>query len=107
MSLLSRVTTDHLLSVLATREFTELLAKSKISDFLILMTIHLAIIAECLGMRHIIMRGRYRVLTVEYAVCIYIYGSQRLVSRGQQAINAPARKGSGYARLVSDSLRSL
>ena len=29
-------------------------------------------IAECLSMRHIILRGR-RVPTVEHAVCIYIY----------------------------------
>ena len=31
-----------------------------------------SIIAECLSMRHIILRGR-RVPTVEYALCIYIY----------------------------------
>ena len=30
------------------------------------------LIAECLSMRHIILRGR-RVPTVKYAVCIYIY----------------------------------
>ena len=30
------------------------------------------LIAECLSMRHIILRGR-RVPTVEYAVCIFIY----------------------------------
>ena len=30
------------------------------------------VIAKCLSMRHIILRGR-RVPTVEYAVCIYIY----------------------------------
>ena len=29
-------------------------------------------IAECLSMRHIILRGR-RVPTIEYAVCIFIY----------------------------------
>ena len=32
----------------------------------------LLVIAECLSMRHIILRGR-RVPTVEYALCIYIY----------------------------------